>query len=94
MENQVKSFSHKNGLSEVEEYDMIGFDVDHCLVRYKYKAFLKISLDSMTELLIRFKDYEMEDFEKVQENIAFGMKNLIIDMVFIMRKTFLVLPKL
>ena len=81
MAEKGNSFSHRNGLSNIEEYDMIGFDVDHCLVRYKYKEFLKISLESMRELLIRFKDYQKEDFEKVDEHIAFGMKNLIIDMV-------------
>ena len=81
MGEEKKNYSHRKELASVETYDMIGFDVDHCLVRYKYKEFLKISIESMKELLIRFKDYDAKDFEKVEENLGFGMKNLIIDLV-------------
>jgi len=71
-------------LSKFEDYIAIGFDVDHCLTRYKIRNLAKLVYDSSIELLISIYHYpnDVFKFNPCQDIFNFfGMSDLAIDVV-------------
>jgi len=71
-------------LSKFEDYIAIGFDVDHCLTRYKIRNLAKLIYDSSIELLISLYKYpdDVFKFNPCQDIFNFfGMSDLAIDVV-------------
>ena len=70
-------------LSKFEDYTAIGFDVDHCLTRYKIRNFSQLLYDSCIEKLKSLHNYPKEVFEDkiTQDIINFAMNSLVVDVV-------------
>lgn len=66
-------------LKSLENHNCIGFDVDHCLVRYKLKALTKLCYESLMKSLIQSKDYPQSLLDLTDEELGIGMNYLVID---------------
>jgi HAD superfamily 5'-nucleotidase-like hydrolase len=52
---------------KVEDYDAIGFDMDLCIARYKFKSFLKIMYESCAAKLVRDHGYPSDMFPEDED---------------------------
>lgn len=67
-------------LSKIEDYDAIGFDVDHCLTRYHIRNLTKLMYDCMIEILQSNCNYPSEVFISSHKDILnFGMTSIAVD---------------
>lgn len=66
-------------LKSLENHNCIGFDVDHCLVRYKLKALTRVCYESLMKSLIQSKGYPQSLFDLTEEELGLGMNYLVID---------------
>lgn len=75
----------KNLLLKFEEYLAIGFDVDHCLTRYKIKNLSQLIYHSSIEILQSEFNYPQETFQNSSKHqiLNFGMSYLAIDVVYL-----------
>ena len=70
-----------NRTLNLKKIKYLGFDMDHTLVRYKTKAFEKLTFDRVTEKLISLRNYPTDirtmeyDFEKVIRGLVLDSKN-------------------
>ena len=80
-----------SSLTSFEDYSAFGFDVDHCLSRYKVNNLTKLLHKSITEKLIKFYEYTDDVFDLSQDEdfINFSMNYLTIDIVIINKNLFL-----
>jgi len=69
----------KKILHSLDKYAAIGFDMDHCLVRYKIKDLFPLLYKSMAEVLINEKNYPAEMLEFGKKEKSYIMNGLIID---------------
>ena len=72
-------------LSVIEDYTAIGFDVDHCLTRYKIRNLSRLIYVSASEILKLTFNYPNEMFEtkKNEDILNFGMSSLALDVVLL-----------
>lgn len=66
-------------LSSLEKHTSIGFDVDHCLVRYKIKALTLLSYDALMETLVEEKEYPRDLLKISEEELGIGLNYCLID---------------
>ena len=71
---QLKSFffSNRKPPEILQEYDCIGFDADHCVIKYKTKEMLDtLILGSLDALVNDYKGYpkELRDFDWKNRNM-------------------------
>lgn len=57
MNSEVNQSFNGIKLASLENHGSIGFDVDHCLVRYKIKALTRICYDALALTLVQEKGY-------------------------------------
>ncbi|KAF6211975.1 hypothetical protein GE061_012492 [Apolygus lucorum] len=62
------------------EYDLIGFSLDHTIVKYDFNTLVRAQYHSIVEYLIKKKSYPPEYFGKISENdISFVCRGTFID---------------
>lgn len=61
------------------DYDAIGFDIDHTLVKYKIKPFTKMVYISYCEILVEQRGYPVYLLEVPEEVFDFPLNGIIID---------------
>lgn len=74
MENKAKKILHS-----LDKYVAIGFDVDHCLIRYKVKELFPLAYKSLVKVLVEEKGYPKEILDFGKKEKCFIMNGLIID---------------
>lgn len=67
-----------NTLKSVVNHQAIGFDVDHCLVRYKIKALTKLCYSVLSDSLIAKFNYPPTLLDLTDDELGFALNYLII----------------
>lgn len=66
-------------LSSLENHGSIGFDVDHCLVRYKIKALTRVCYLALAQTLVLEKGYGAELLNLTDQETGIGLNYSILD---------------
>ena len=76
-----------SSLIHLEKYDAIGFDVDHCLIRYKLDEFTHLLYYAYTKSLVEEKNFPRDIFHIDESRLLYNfcMNYLVVDLVI---KTF------
>jgi len=69
----------KKTLHSLDKYTAIGFDVDHCIIRYRMKELYPILYKSIASTLIQEKGYPQELIDFTPKEKSYIMNGLIID---------------
>ncbi len=69
----------KKTLHSLDKYTAIGFDVDHCIIRYRLKELYPILYKSIATTLVQEKGYPQELLEFTPKEKSYIMNGLIID---------------
>ena len=77
MEDKTKN------LQDLNDYIAIGFDIDHCLIKYQIKNLFPVIYQAFTKYLIEKYDYPLCLASFTKDDVAFIHNSLIIDLVFI-----------
>lgn len=65
----------------ISDYDVIGFDLDNTLLRYKVSAMVKLEYECLANYLVNVKGYPAKHLRKpLEEDLDFVQKGLIIDL--------------
>ena len=72
-----------HSLSKIADYDAIGFDVDHCLTRYKIKNLATLIYENTAMLLKSVYNYPDEIFklQPCSNLLDFGLNCVVVDIV-------------
>ncbi|GIY68384.1 5'-nucleotidase domain-containing protein 1 [Caerostris darwini] len=63
----------------LENYDCIGFDLDHTLCRYKLKPLFQLIYKSLTSFLIEKYDYPKSLADLSEADLSFAQKGIVLD---------------
>ena len=79
----MESSQFPHPLSKFEEYTAIGFDIDHCLTRYRIPELSKLIYNTCIENLKSLYNYPDEIFQNEADKdfLNFAMNFLAIDVV-------------
>jgi len=69
----------KKILHSLDKYSAIGFDMDHCLVRYKVKELFPLIYKLFAEELVKEKSYPQEMLVFGKKEMCYIMNGLVID---------------
>ncbi len=76
MDNSAKKLLHP-----LKTYSAIGFDLDHCLVRYRLKDFLPIAYQTLARILVEEKSYPEEILNFGPKEISMMHNGVVIDLI-------------
>lgn len=80
MDNKERE-NHSKRLKPLKDYVAIGFDLDHCLVRYNLKEFLTIPYESYMKVLKDENSHHHDELSDLNtKEISFMQNGLVIDM--------------
>lgn len=75
----VKELLEKTLLHSLDSYDVIGFDIDHCLVQYNVPNLNKMTYDVLTNVLISEKGYSAQLKDITEEQLNSPLNSCICD---------------
>lgn len=65
----------------ISDYDVIGFDLDNTLLRYKVSAMVQLEYDCLAQYLVNVKGYSPKHLLKpLKDDLDFLQKGLILDL--------------
>jgi len=70
----------KKILHPLKSYSAIGFDLDHCLVRYRLKEFLPIAYQTLARILVEEKSYPEEILNFGPKEVSMMHNGVVIDL--------------
>jgi hypothetical protein len=73
--------SAKGRLSPLKEYSAIGFDLDHCLIRYILNEFVPIPYVAYAQVLVDEKKYPEEILKLGRRELSLMQNGLVLDTV-------------
>ncbi len=79
VDSRVKELAEKTLLRSTDEYDVIGFDVDHCLVQYNVPNLHTMTYKAMTDRLIADRGYPKALQQLTPEQMNFSENATICD---------------
>jgi len=75
----IKELLDKTLVRSLEGYDVIGFDIDHCLVQYNVPNLYRMTYHGLVDTLIKDRDYPKSMHELTEEQFNFPMNGAICD---------------
>lgn len=77
----VRDLVDKTNAKSLEGYDVIGFDVDHCLILYNIPNLHKMTYFGFADTLTKDRGYPKSMYELTEEQLNFPYNRLINDFV-------------
>lgn len=74
------NLTFRNPLKNIDDYDCVGFDMDHTIARYHLKPFMEGLVEDLGTYLILNKGYPKE-FLLTKEELSFSFPHCIFDRV-------------
>eukprot|EP00826_Nyctotherus_ovalis_P019377 TRINITY_DN1596_c0_g1_i2.p1 TRINITY_DN1596_c0_g1~~TRINITY_DN1596_c0_g1_i2.p1 ORF type:complete len:364 (-),score=112.70 TRINITY_DN1596_c0_g1_i2:809-1900(-) len=75
----VKDLLNEASVRSLDAYDVIGFDVDHCLVQYNVPSLYRMTYHGLVDTLIKDKGYPKSMHELTEVQMNFPMNGTICD---------------